>query len=767
MIPRKRKISILDGLKFSNMDIPKLLFNLREEASCPVCKDILKDPRYLPCLHSFCLHCLSNWHRASGTKVDLTCPKCQGLSRVPISGDLKDLPTSFFLSGFIDALAIKESDKTQVTCGNCDKKSSKTSYCFECCKFYCEECLIAHNIIRSYQDHRVLAVKDFQEKDYEVVVKRPVFCSRKGHEKEEVKFFCKICPENTVCQTCVTLDHAGHKVTLIQEEAEAQKIEIAGLIQTPTDNLQAKVKMITQIEEDYAQLVQRSEAMLRYVDVFVDNLTRRLQEERQNIKATVENETKKSLESLTTKKTAIQKEIKEIESALEKAEKLLTHSTDAEVVQLKKPLQSILERVVILEPFERDPESLFDLVFVENNKILETINDDGIGLLRFRSTTDSCESVAEGKGLCEGTVGREAQFNLTTRNAAAEQCYNKNDIVTVDLTGEGGQESKTTFLVNDNKDGTYKISCSPTFGGKCNLSVKVNGQHIRGSPFSVVIKSFNVKPVSFFGKLGSNEGTFIDPRGLAVNSKDEIAVTSEHKVQIFDCKGNFLRSFGRQGSDKGQFQSPRGIAVGKDGNIHVADSGNHRIQIFNEEGRYMSMFGGEGSLDSQLKDPRGLSLDSNGNVIVSDRGNKLIKFFSPDGKFLTKIGAGPSSLDSPIHCVQSGDYLIVSDNGDHSVKVFTREGEYSNTFGTIGTGNGEFQRPCFLSVTETGDVLVCDSSNHRVQVFELNGKFIGKFGKEGSNIGEFKYPVSVALLSNGQIVVSEYGNDRIQIFDEL
>ncbi|XP_068700815.1 E3 ubiquitin-protein ligase TRIM71-like [Montipora capricornis] len=747
------------------MDIPKLLFNLREEASCPVCKDILKDPRYLPCLHSFCLHCLSNWHRASGAQVDLSCPKCQGRSRVPTSGDLKDLPTSFFLSGFIDALAIKESDKTQVTCGNCDKKSSETSYCFECCKFYCEECLIAHNIIRSYKDHRVLAVKDFQEKDYEVVVKRPVFCSRKGHEKEEVKFFCKICPENTVCQTCVTLDHAGHKVTLIQEEAEAQKIEIAGLIQTPTDNLQAKVKMITQIDEDYAQLVQRSEDMLRDLDVFVDNLTRRLQEERQHIKATVENETKKSLESLTTKKTAIQKEIKEIESALEKAEKLLTHSTDAEVVQLKKPLQSILERVGQLEPFERDPESLFELAFVENNKILETINDDGIGLLRFRSTTDLCESVAEGKGLCEGTVGREAQFNLTTRNAAAEQCYNKNDNVTVDLTGEGEQESKTTFLFNDNKDGTYKISYSPNFEGKCFLSVKVNGQHIRGSPFSVVIKSFNVKPLLSFGKEGTNDGMFMHPRGLAVNSRDEIAVTSDHKVQIFDCKGNFLRSFGHKGSDKGQFQSPRGIAVAKNGNIYVVDSWNHRVQIFDEDGRYLSMFGKEGILDTQFKDPWGLSLDSNGNIIVVDKGNKFIKLFSSDGEFLTKIG-GPSSLSDPVHCVQSGDYLILSDRGDNCVKVFTQEGYLKYKFGTTGMENGQFNIPAFLSLTKSGHLLVCDHCNHRVQVFELNGKFVGKFGKEGCNLGEFKNPLSVALLSNGQIVVCDYWNNRIHIFDE-
>ena len=766
------------------MDIPNLLFNLREEASCPVCEQILRDPRYLPCLHSFCLHCLINWHRASGGEVDLRCPKCQGRSRVPTSGDLKDLPTSFFLSGFVDALAIKESDKTQVTCGNCDKKSSKTSYCFECCKFYCDECLIGHNIMRGYKEHRVLDVKDFQEKDYEVVVKRPVFCSRKGHEKEEVKFFCKICPENSVCQTCVTLDHAGHKVTLIQEEVESQKIELAGLTETPKKTLKAKMKLVTQIDEDYAQLVQRGEDMLRDVDIFVDNLIRRLQEDRQNIKAAVENETKKSLENLTTKKTAIQQEMKKIESALKKAEKLLTQSTDAEVVQLKKPLKTILERVGQVEPVESDPKSLFELVFVENNKILETINSRGIGLLKFRSATDAKESVAEGKGRFEGTVGREAQFNLTTRNAATRQCHNKNDTVTLDLRDERGQESKTIFFVKDNKDGTYKISYSPTFKGKCNFSVKVNGQHICGSPFCVVIQSFNVKPVLSFGKHGSNDGMFDCPWGLAVNSRDEIAVTSEHKVQIFDCKGNFLRSFGREGSDKGQFQCPTGIVFAKDRNIYVADTDNHRIQIFNEEGRYMSMFGGEGSLDSQLKNPCGLSLDSNGNIIVADSRNKFIKIFSPDGKFLTKIGGpssissplhcvqsfltkigGPSSLSSPLHCVQSGDYLIVSDNGDNSVKVFTREGDYQYQFGTRGTGNGEFGYTGCLSVTKSGHVLVCDAVNNRVQVFELNGKFVGKFGKDGSNIGEFQYPLSVALLSNGQIVVSDVWNFRIQIFD--
>ena len=152
------------------MDIKTLLHNLREEVSCPVCTNIYTDPKHLPCLHSFCLQCLKQWHRTSHGRDTIRCPKCQAVSRISESGDLKDLPTSFYLNGLIDVLAIKECKSSQVRCGNCDKKSSESSYCFQCCVFWCEECVIGHNIIRSNKDHRVLALKDFQEKDYEDVI---------------------------------------------------------------------------------------------------------------------------------------------------------------------------------------------------------------------------------------------------------------------------------------------------------------------------------------------------------------------------------------------------------------------------------------------------------------------------------------------------------------------------------------------------------------------------------------------------------------------
>ena len=57
------------------MDIKTLLHNLREEVSCSVCSDIFTDPKHLPCLHSFCVHCLQQWHRTSYGRDTARCTR--------------------------------------------------------------------------------------------------------------------------------------------------------------------------------------------------------------------------------------------------------------------------------------------------------------------------------------------------------------------------------------------------------------------------------------------------------------------------------------------------------------------------------------------------------------------------------------------------------------------------------------------------------------------------------------------------------------------
>ena len=796
-----------------NMDVETLLYNLHEEVSCPVCSEIFTDPKQLPCLHTFCFLCLKRWHQATQNTTNLQesiiCPNCRAVSTVPESGDLEDLPTSFYLKGLVDVLAIKESNSAQVSCGNCDQKSSEASYCFLCCVFYCKECLTAHNKMRGNANHRSLALREFQDKDFEDVLRRPAFCPKQRHQKEELKYFCKNC-QTAVCQSCSSLEHSGHALEHIEDEARRQKTEVKTLMKTQRQNLQKKENIVGQLDEDCAKVIQQGEDIKTSAQIFAETLIRAIKANKEHIFAAVETQIEKSVEILTTEKRKMEAEIKMIETYLKTADRLLTRGTDAEVIHLKKSLETLSEQVVEVNPNARVPKNLSALVFVENQKLLDEINNEEIGFLETHQTKVR-RSIAEGKGLNEAFVGCEAQFTLTTKNSHGKQCYNKQDLVTVEIQDGQGRECTTEMLIDDMENGLYKISYFPRVQGRCSVVITVNGEHVCGSPFVVLIKAseqalgsgnpsppgknhgghsvssasawyslpgqgacsqgllvkpFEFKPVLAFGEYGSSQGMLIFPMGVAVSDRDAIAVSDSlnRRVQIFDSGGNFIRCFGGQLTSQGKLQFPDGICFDNSRTIFVADSDNNRIQLFNEEGKYKSKFGGKGSANSQLFSPRGLSLDSVGNIIVADPVNKEIKIFSPKRKFVRKIG-GPRSFSSPVHCVQCNEYLIVSDYHEHCIKVFDREGNYQYQFGKQGVGNGEFKYPRCLAVNKSGHLLVCDSGNHRIQIFELDGKFIGKFGTQGRHLGELNCPSSVGVLSNGRIVVCDSHNNRIQIFE--
>ena len=561
------------------------------------------------------------------------------------------------------------------------------------------------------------------------------------------------------------IHHAGHAILHLEEEAERQNMELKSLIEIQKHDLHAKINTLGRLNEDYAKLIQQNEDIKRQVQTFADNLIVTIEAKKQNIIVAMDNETKVFLETLSTQKKEIESEIKIIESSLEKADTILKRSTHAEVVQLKKSFEEIFQATQS-QSKDRYPEKLPVLAFVENPKMLSTINTEEIGVVKIAHQTKASQSVAEGKGLEEAITNRQAHFSLTTRDYKGRQCYNKGDHVMVEIIDEQGRDCATELQIVDNKDGLYKISYSLRDKGRCKARVKINGEHVHGSQFTVRVKPFQFRPVSSFGRIGLSVGKFNGPWGIAVNTNDEIAVTEQfnERVQIFSSEGNFLRSFGKKGDMLEEFISLRGITFHNNGNIFVADGFNHRIHIFSGECVLVGSFGGEGSLHSQLYYPLGLSVDSEGNIIVADAGNKLIKIFSPDGKFLMKIGER-GSFTYPWHCIQYDRYLIVSDYRDNCIKVFDRNGKFQYKFGRRGAGDGEFSSPECLSVNKSGQLMVCDSGNCRIQVFELNGRFVSKFGTRGKKLGEFISPNALAVLRTGRVVVTDFGNHRIQIIE--
>ena len=205
------------------------MHNLKEEVTCSVCIHLYTNPKQLPCLHIFCLERLNDLTRTNARHGKIRRPICQTEVAVPDNGTIETLPSCFYVKNLLDALAIKECNTSKVTCGNCDEKSEEASYCFHCGKFWCKDCLNAHNILKENKEHRFLSLKGFQDEDFEDVLKRPAFCQKELHEKEVLKFYCKVC-EVPVCQTCVIVEHNKHDVEHLEITARAVKNSISATL---------------------------------------------------------------------------------------------------------------------------------------------------------------------------------------------------------------------------------------------------------------------------------------------------------------------------------------------------------------------------------------------------------------------------------------------------------------------------------------------------------------------------------------------------------
>ena len=88
----------------------------------------------------------------------------------------------------------------------------------------------------------------------------------------------------------------------------------------------------------------------------------------------------------------------------------------------------------------------------------------------------------------------------------------------------------------------YEISYQPTIKGRHQLHIKVKGEHIRGSPSSVAVKS----PVEKLGTPIQTLGGVCGPRVVAINKRGEVVLIEGGGSCVSVCSpsGAKLRSFG-------------------------------------------------------------------------------------------------------------------------------------------------------------------------------------------------------------------------------
>jgi sugar lactone lactonase YvrE len=201
------------------------------------------------------------------------------------------------------------------------------------------------------------------------------------------------------------------------------------------------------------------------------------------------------------------------------------------------------------------------------------------------------------------------------------------------------------------------------------------------------------------------EGWMIEPRGLSVSRKGELAVadTSLGEVIFFDTAG-LVRESGMPESLK----QPEAVAWTPDGVAVIADTWNHRVLVFRPESKAARPLPAP---PEGWYGPRAVAVAADGTVAVADTGHKRIVLLSGGG-------AGP--------------------------KV--------ETIGREGSGPGELVEPVGVAWIDPRRLLVCDTGNRRLQVFDRRGRALAEVPLPEAWTDFYSRPQALALAEDRWLV---------------
>uniref|UniRef100_A0A8C7ZQP3 RING-type E3 ubiquitin transferase n=1 Tax=Oryzias sinensis TaxID=183150 RepID=A0A8C7ZQP3_9TELE len=204
--------------------------------TCPNCRLSFhnREPKLLPCLHSFCKRCLPIPCRSADPRQNsVRCPVCrQECWEV-------DILDNFFVK---DSAEVPSStvEKTSQVCMSCDDNTEATGYCIECVEFLCVTCIEAHQRVKFTRDHTIRQKEEMSPEALGMSTQKPVFCD--VHKQEPLKLFCETCDRLT-CRDCQLLKHKDHNYQFLEDAYKNHK----QYLETMTLQLQDKRKAIEEV----------------------------------------------------------------------------------------------------------------------------------------------------------------------------------------------------------------------------------------------------------------------------------------------------------------------------------------------------------------------------------------------------------------------------------------------------------------------------------------------------------------------------------------
>ena len=679
------------------------LQKLEEQLRCTICLDTYTDPKVLQCDHVYCRECLRQLLlRNLPGERSLTCPNCRQDTPVPENG-VQGLQPAFQINNFLEIQDVLKKDAEV----GLAQRARAVSYCHD-------------------------------------------------HIDEELKLYCETC-KKLICFNCVVKDakHHGCEYGKLSALHDRYRDEMGACLGHVKTKLEAIERSLEQFEVSHRAILDQRAVIEIDIHSAICQLHELVENRKTKLLQQLDHFTQNKLNNLSYQANSlkeIQKNFKQYQTYVEKQ---LETSTEVEVVEAKASIGAQVEKA--LSTFQHDiliPQTKADMTFTTSPQMV--LDCESYGTLSMNEILpDPRKCSATGDGLKVAFLGKTATIAVQTINYWDEPCEVPDKFFQCELISEINGMPEDVRMGNSRQK-QCELKFKPSIKGRHQLHIKISDQHIRGSPFTLLVKS----PVS---KIGSAILTITDvdkPWGIVINHKRQIVVSEhdKHQVSVFSLGGVKIRSFGSHGSNEGQLNNPRGVAVDEDDNILVCDYKNNRIQKFTSGGEFLAAVGTRGNRALQFKGPRGITFNTiNKKVYVVDE-NHHVQILNPNLSYFGVFG-GPGSQNGQlteswgIVCDKFGRVYIPIRH-QNRVQVFTADGNFISTFGKFGFASF----PLDIAFGSENNVLyVSDRYRHHVSVFTLRGELLGSFG-DGLH-----YPRGLAVDS-GVVYVCDNNNNRISIY---
>ena len=671
---------------------------LEKEVTCPLCLDILQEPKKLPCDHVYCKACLQRLANRSFNAASISCPECRALTQLT-NGDVNNLPTAFRLNRLIEAF-----QHVQLVREETDSQSAATAATEETAK-----------------------------------------C--KVHQSQPLVLYCETC-RLLLCRDCIlaTKDHSDHHygfVNEMKEKLQKKLMDTASSVEGQSGRVSEAVEEISQVESD---IVSCERNCHRAIDESFEALYRTLQKHQQIMKERVAEQLKTTkFEEKKKELTSIQSEISTVVGQARQS------SQEDELDFLMQHFPIIQQRLEQLQekltktPLNVPDRPQFITTKVLGDEVLEQLLEKHNGLHSF----DPTKWQASGRFLIDAQVGKKYTVTVESNKGQGKLWRaSSSQKGVVKLEAElvcVRDKSMTQGEIQEHSQDRFTINIQPLVRGRHKLSIKVNGANISNSPFDVFVHipleqlskpvaeipglqrpgylyyseknilatemntngilkiSINTNVVSTLLNLSDDKTGALttDPQSGAIF----VTTIEKHEVHKFTKNGDLIKTIGGLGSQPGQFNFPNGLRVSRRSELYICDSNNDRIQIFDLDLNFKRVLG----TDSSFQVPNDVDFDRNGNIYILCERKAHIQVLSPAEKLLHTIGSERGNLFyRPVSLVFYKEFMYVTEVGSHRVSVVTTSGELVALF-----GEGYLQIPEGITIDEDGYVYV---TSHQTKI---------------------------------------------------